>query len=110
VSVLDSDGLRELLTAVNSRRGLNEILDEVLGQAIRLLGCDGAAVYTREPPGGDLLTVLAARGLEADQTATRLRVGTPVSGLAVQQQRSMVCTDLRAALDDAITPYSEIRL
>jgi signal transduction histidine kinase len=110
VSALDSDGLRDLLSAVNSRRGLDEILDEVLGQAIRLLGCDGAAIYTREPPDGDLLAVLAARGLEADQTARRLRLGTPVSGLAAQQKRAVVCTDLSIALDDAITQHSDVQL
>jgi signal transduction histidine kinase len=105
-----SEGLRDLLWSVNSRRGLDEILDLVLTQAIRLLGCDAAAVYTREPPLGDLLAVRAARGLDPDQTAGRLRLGTPVTGLAVQQRRPLVCTDLRLALDDAITRQSETQL
>src|SRR4029453_6011090 len=63
-----SAGLRDLLWSVNARRGLSEILDLVLAQATRLLGSDAAAVYTREPPGGELLAVRAARGLAADQT------------------------------------------
>jgi len=105
-----SAGLRDLLWSVNARRGLSEILDLVLAQATRLLGSDAAAVYTREPPGGELLAVRAARGLAVDQTAGHLRLGTPVTGLAVQQRRPIVCTDLRAALDDAITSTSQIEL
>src|SRR5215510_2382830 len=65
--------------------------DLVLAQATRLLGSDAAAVYTREPPDGELLAVRAARGLAPDQTAGHLRLGTPVTGLSVQQRRAIVC-------------------
>jgi hypothetical protein len=86
-----AEGLRDLLSVVNSGRPLAGILDEVLAQAGRLLGSDGGAVYLRDPDDPALLSVHASRGLEPSQLALKVRTGSPVTGLAVLQRRPVAC-------------------
>jgi len=101
-----AEALDDLLAAVTSSRPIAEILEGVLEHACRLLASDAAAVYGRERSGpgagSDLLHVRASRGLAASQLAARLRVGSPVTGLAVRAERPVVCADLLAALADEV--------
>jgi signal transduction histidine kinase len=105
-----AEALRGLLSTLNASRPLEAILDAVLAQAGRLLGSEGGAVYLREDRDGarsDLLGVRASRGLDASELATQLRVGSPVTGLSVQEGRPVVCADLTAALADDIVNARE---
>ncbi len=97
-----AEGLRDLLAVVNSNHDLDEILDEILRQSGRLLGNDAGAVYLRDSEHGEILRVRAAHGLEQGELALELRVGSPTTGLAVSQGRTLVCYDLAAALDDKL--------
>ncbi len=97
-----AEGMRDLLVVVNSNHDLDEILDEVLAQSSRLLGNDAGVVYLRDREHDDILRVRAAHGLEQGELALELRVGSPTTGLAVSQSRTLVCYDLMAALDDAL--------
>jgi GAF domain-containing protein len=97
-----AEGLRDLLAVVNSNHDLDEILDEVLAQSSRLLGNDAGAVYLRANEDAEILRVRAAHGLEQGELALELRVGSPTTGLAVRQGRTLVCYDLLAALDDSL--------
>jgi GAF domain-containing protein len=105
-----AEALRDLLAVVNSNHDLDEILAEVLAQSSRLLGNDGSAVYLRDPDQSDILRVRAAQGLERDNLALEVRVGSPTTGLAVEQGRTLVCQDLQAALAADVTSAAETRL
>lgn len=102
-----AESLRALLLVVNSARSLDEVLDEVLNQACRVLDSDAAAIYLRatqqDQASTDLLALRAARGLQAQELAQRLRVGSPVTGLAVLRQTPVTCVDLSNSLDDELT-------
>jgi GAF domain-containing protein len=98
-----AEALRDLLAVVNSNHDLDEILTEILGQSSRLLGNDASVVYLRHNEHDDILRVRAALGLERDNLATEVRVGSPTTGLAVQQGRTLVCYDLTAALAYDVT-------
>lgn len=98
-----AEALRDLLAIVNSSHDLDEILAEVLAQSSRLLGSQGSAVYVRDTDAPDMLRVRAALGFTHEQLAVALRVGSPTTGLAVQQGRTLVCQDLAAALDYTLT-------
>src|SRR5262249_36107996 len=58
-----SQGLRETLAVLNSDRPIAEILDHIVGQAIRLLAADAAAVYGLDPA-DQTLRIRSARGLD----------------------------------------------
>ncbi len=60
-----AEGLRETLTVLNSDRSIAEILDHIVGRAIRLLGADAAAIYQLEPS-KPVLRIRSARGLDPE--------------------------------------------
>src|SRR5438105_14323956 len=95
-----AEALRELLAALNSDRSLAEILDFALEQAIGLLDSHAGAVYLFEAD-AEHLAVSAARGLNPDRLAARLRVGSPITGLAVQLRRPVVFENLPLALGNS---------
>jgi signal transduction histidine kinase len=105
-----AEDLRELLAVLNSEKGLEEILGHALGQAARHLGGDGGAIYLRAGEGDDLIVLHAAHGLGVEHLPTRQRVGTPVSGMAIERRRPVACRDLLAALDDAITRVADTQV
>jgi GAF domain-containing protein len=105
-----AEALRDLLTVVNSNHDLDEILAEVLAQSRRLLGNEASVVYLRDSDHTDILRARASIGLERDNLASEVRVGSPTTGLAVQQQRTLVCEDLTAALSEAISRASDTRV
>jgi GAF domain-containing protein/anti-sigma regulatory factor (Ser/Thr protein kinase) len=105
-----AEALRDLLAVVNSNHDLNEILDEVLAQSSRLLGNDAGAVYLRDDDDETLLRVRAAHGLEQSELALSVRVGSPTTGLAVAQSRTLVCYDLQEALADEVLTAADTRL
>jgi hypothetical protein len=67
-----AEGLRETLTVLNSDRSIAEILDHIVGRAIRLLGADAAAIYQLEPS-KPVLRIRSARGLDPRAAPTRPR-------------------------------------
>jgi GAF domain-containing protein len=100
--------LRELLAVLNSHRTLAEILEYLLQQTADLLASDACAIYLLEAEHGQtILKVGAARGLPPDRVALRLRIGSPVTGLAVLKRRPVAFADLRRALCDEIEPDGE---
>jgi GAF domain-containing protein len=105
-----AEGLRDLLAVVNSGHNLDEILAEVLGQSSRLLGNDAGIVYIRDQQRTDILCARASLGLNAESLAQEVRVGSPTTGLAVLQGRTLVCEDLAAAVTDTVRRASETLL
>jgi GAF domain-containing protein len=102
-----AEGLRDLLAIVNSGHKLDEILAEVLAQSSRLLGNDAGTVYLCDDQQPDILRARASMGMDVDSLATQVRIGSPTTGLAVLQGRTLVCDDLAAALTEDITDASQ---
>jgi GAF domain-containing protein len=105
-----AEGLRDLLAVVNSSHDLDEILVEVLAQSSRLLGNDASIVYLRDTEEGDILRARAWLGLDPEALARAIRIGSPTTGLAVKQGRTLVCEDLVAAARDELTHAADTRL
>jgi signal transduction histidine kinase len=108
-----SDTLRDLVAIINSGASLDDILDEVLREAGRLLGSDAGAVYLRDERDPRILKVQRSRHLSERVLARRIRVGWPVTGLAVLTGRPVVCPDrlamLRRPTTDELAEQSEDR-
>lgn len=103
-----AEALHELLAVVNSQRPLEDILDYVLERAIELLASDAGLVYMVGADSNDgFLRVGAARGLSPDRVATRLRIGAPVSGLAVLRRRPVAFVDLAQVMSEEIDSDAE---
>jgi len=102
-----AEGLRDLLAIVNSGHKLDEILAEVLAQSSRLLGNDAGTIYLCDDQQPDILRARASSGMDVDSLATQVRIGSPTTGLAVLQGRTLVCDDLAAALTEDITQASQ---
>ena len=96
-----AEGLRDILTVLNSNRSLDEILDFILAQASRLLGAKAVAIYSLQRD-GELLTIEAARGLDPDYVADAvIPVGQSVTGRAVLERQPVTLSDITAfSLDD----------
>src|SRR5215831_17560192 len=102
-----AEGLRDLLAIVNSGHKLDEILAEVLAQSSRLLGNDAGTIYLCDDQQPDILRARASSGMDVDSLATQVRIGSPTTGLAVLQGRTLVCDDLAVALTEDITQASQ---
>jgi GAF domain-containing protein len=105
-----AEGLRDLMAVVNSSNDLEEILLEVLAQSTRLLGNEASVIYLRVTDDSEVLRARAWVGLEPDRLAREVHVGWPITGLAVQQARMLVCEDLAAAAAVEETNSAEARI
>ena len=98
-----AEGLRDLMAVVNSNNDLEDVLVEVLAQSTRLLGNDASVVYLRDPDTGDTLRARAWAGLEPETLPREVNVGSGITGLAVQQARTLVCEDLAPVGGEELT-------
>lgn len=93
-----ADGMRETLAVLNSDRPIAEILHHIVGQAMRLLGADAAAVYGIDPS-DQVLRIRSARGLDADYVARmQIEIGQGPVGEAVVRREPVAVPDLPAGL------------
>jgi two-component system nitrate/nitrite sensor histidine kinase NarX len=84
-----AEGLRDILTALNSNRPVQTILDSIVAQASRTLGADIVAIYQLGAEGQ--LAVQASRGLSPDEIAVMtLSIGQSASGMAVMHRTPIV--------------------
>ena len=104
-----AEGLRDLLAVVNSGRDLDGVLEYVVTQAVDLLDAAAGALYLVEPE-DDWLAVRAAQGLSVDEVLVRLKIGSPVSGLAVQRRRAILCPDVADGLHYLPDAPREVKL
>lgn len=97
-----AEGLRDILTIINSNRPLDAILDYIVAQAGRLLGTESIAIFSYEREEG-LLSVETAIGLDEELIGGfQARVGSGAVGRAVAERKPVVVEDLAAFdwLDD----------
>lgn len=87
-------GMHETLAILNSGRPIAEILDHIVGQAMRLLDADAAAVYGIDPS-DQVLRIRSARGLDADYVALmQIEIGQGPVGEAVLRRQTVAVPDL----------------
>ena len=107
------EGLREILTVLNSRQSLDETLDYIAGQACRLLGSDAAAIFRLQEQADPLIDPGVSYGLEAKLHGRHEHPAGPGRGgraLATHQPVAMPDTwAMVAAYDRAgyVPPESE---
>lgn len=102
-----AEGLRDILTTLNSNRSLEEILDYIVALAGRLLGTDATALYegqgAEEP-----LRIVAARGLSPEYVASiRIAQGEGAVGRAVRERQPIAITDVTTLLPDPAAPRGD---
>jgi PAS domain S-box-containing protein len=99
-----AEGMREILTVLNSRQSLQGTLDFIASQICRLLGSDAAAILRLED---GLLRMQAACGLDADFiSGVTLRLGEGGAGRALATRQPVIVSDLAEAI--LLTPEHEI--
>jgi len=89
-----AEGMRELLAVVNSKRPLDQVLDDVVRQAGRLLGSDAEALYLLDERDPSALRLQASRNLPPGGAPPTVASGTPTMGLAAERGRPVVAPDL----------------
>jgi signal transduction histidine kinase/PAS domain-containing protein len=100
-----AEGLRGILTVLNSNRPLQEILDYIVAQACRLLNTNAAAIYRLQKE--NRLSIQAYRGLPAEYATIDLIVGRGATGRAVQSRRPVALSDTVAYLAHQGNPVEE---
>jgi PAS domain S-box-containing protein len=95
-----AEGMRELLAVVNSKRPLDQILDDVVRQAGRLLGSDAEALYLLDERDPSSLRLQASRNLPPGAAPPTVASGTPTMGLAAERRRLVVAPDLPRLLSE----------
>lgn len=103
-----AEGLRDILKTLNSNRPLPDILDEITGQARRLLATEAVVIYGLESAEGPL-RIEAARGLSAEYVQkVVLPLGQGALGRAIVEGRPVLVRDTRAIFtDDAHSPLRD---
>lgn len=91
-----AEGLRDILTALNSDRPLDDILATIVDQARQILGASAVVIFQLN--GGGKLTARACVGISPDDIAgLTIPVGQGATGIAVEQRRPVAISDTRAA-------------
>jgi two-component system nitrate/nitrite sensor histidine kinase NarX len=89
-----SEALGVLLSVVNSKRSLDDMLATIVNQAGRLLGSDAEALYLIEDHNPALLRLQASRNIPPGGESKTLPLGAPIVGLAAERLRPVVAVDL----------------
>ena len=98
-----AEGLREILTILNSSRPLDDILSHILAQAEHLMGIHAAAIYKLRGEDGPL-TVQVSRGLSSTfVTHLMIPLGWGAVGRAVLERKPIAIPDNAAIFADIVT-------
>ena len=95
-----AEGLRDILAILNSNRNLDEILDFIICEAVRLMGTDSGALYRLQKE-DDVLTLEAACGLPSEFLSnTSVPVGLGPISKAVIEKKPVVINDICGFLEN----------
>ncbi len=99
-----AEGLRDVLTALNSNLALNTLLDTIASQAQRLLQASAVAIYRLHDDA--VLRIQASTGLSAEYAAMmHLPSGAGAVGLAAQEQRPVAIRNTETFFAEQIEQY-----
>jgi signal transduction histidine kinase len=101
-----TEGLRGILSVLNSDKPLDAILDYITLYACRLLEADAVAIYRLQPE-TNLLSIQSSHGLSDEYIAqSTIPLGQGAMGQAVLQGRPIAITDVADAMDVLMKPIS----
>ncbi len=93
-----AEGLRKILAVLNSNRSLDEILCFIIGEAMRLLDAQAAAIYRLHPETG-LLIIQSSLGLSDEYLRDAvIPLGQVATGRAVLALQPVMISDLSATV------------
>ncbi|MCX7711313.1 MAG: GAF domain-containing protein [Clostridia bacterium] len=93
-----AEGLRDVLTVLNSNKPLPEILDFIIIQALKLLGTDTGALYRLQSDKG-VLRIEAARGLPEEYIAEMMiPVGAGLVGQSVALRKPIAVANIKESI------------
>ncbi|MCB0214586.1 MAG: PAS domain S-box protein, partial [Anaerolineae bacterium] len=96
-----SDGLRDILTVLNSDRSSGEILNYIVAQASRLLNADASAIYQLQDDNDIVLTIQTSQGLPDDYIAWGKRgLDKGINSQAVLTRNPVAVSDLSQQLQN----------
>ncbi len=99
-----AEGLRDVLTALNSNMALDALLDTIVTQAQRLLGADAVAIYRLHDD--TMLRVQAYTGLSTEYAARMvIRPGTGAVGMAVQERQPIAIRNTETFFAEQLAQY-----
>jgi PAS domain S-box-containing protein len=94
-----AEGLREVLSVLNSGQSLQDTLDLIARQACQMLGADGSAVM-RLDTASNILAPQSHHGLTTEFVEhLRIEPGTVASGRALAERRAILIPDTAAFLE-----------
>ena len=93
-----AEGLRDILTVLNSKRALDETLDYIVDQATQLLGIAAGAIYLQGEDG--LLRIRASRGVDPKVIGLKIPIGALPMGEAAQRGQPVVVSEAGSAIPD----------
>lgn len=103
-----AEGLREILSVLNSKQSLKETLDFIVEQACRLLVCDAVSIY-RLKADGEPLIIQSSSGLNPQFIqGTEMPAGIGPAGRAVETQRPVGLSHLQIRFMDVDPAWSDI--
>jgi two-component system nitrate/nitrite sensor histidine kinase NarX len=89
-----AEGLRGILSILNSNQPLHAILDYITASAGRLLGADAVSIYRLQPE-ANLLTIQSSRGLSDEYLArSTISLGQAATGQAVLKGEPVCISDV----------------
>ncbi len=101
-----AEGLRDVLTALNSNLGLDDMLAIIAAQAQRLLDANAVAVYRLHEDA--MLRVQATIGLDATYaTRIEIRFGAGAVGQAVQERQPVAIRDTETFFAEQIQQHGD---
>lgn len=104
-----AEGLRDVLTILNSNRPLDEVLDYIVTRAGRVLGTDAASIYRLEVKDG-LLRMQTSQGLDEDYVAEmEIPIAGGVVGKTLVQGKPFVVPDVRVLIPNAMEQMPDPR-
>ena len=109
-----AEGLRDILTVLNSKRALDEILEYIVDQATHLLGIAAGAVYLQGEDG--LLRIRASRGVDPEVLNLKIPIGILPMGEAAQKGQPVAVSEAGSSIPDlsglelALSPQEQIAL
>ena len=105
-----ADGLRDILTTLNSNRSSGEILNYIVAQASRLLHADASAIYRLHDDQELSLVIQTSHGLPDDYIAWGKRgLDKGINSQAVLTRQPVAISDLAQYIHLGSDPDSEAR-
>lgn len=105
-----ADGLRDILTTLNSNRSSGEILNYIVAQASRLLQADASAIYRLHDDQELSLVIQTSHGLPDDYIAWGKRgLDQGINSQAVLTRQPVAISDLAQYIHLGSDPDSEAR-